>query len=675
MPEAGRGDFLGGVVEGFYGPPWTPEERGRLFDGMLSWGLNTYFYAPKDDLHHRVRWREVYGAGDARRMGALIADCRRRGLRFVYGIGPGLDVRYSDGGDHEALKARFRQLADLGCADFALLFDDIPDRMSPEDAARWGSFASAQCHLANGLHGAVRTWAPGGRFLFCPTPYCGRMASRRLGGEGYLPTVGLELAPEIDILWTGPEIISPEITPSHVQGLAAMLRRKPVLWDNLFANDYDGRRFFCGPYSGRPPALLGEVRGILCNPNTEFPLNEVPLRTFGDFLRAGPGAEWRPRERFLEGLRAWQGRFASRSNTIAFEDLQLLADSYYLPFEPGPGAAELLRLAERLLTTDPAAWGALGMGFISIATRLRDTCARVSEIEDRPLFHAMSRRVWELKEELDLLIRYVQVRSTPGNERIPVGSDFHLPETYRGGCVARLQRLLTLSEDGTFWPTVEASPEGGVRRGHSDSWMIRAARAGDEKGAYYVCLKTGDHGRDGEPFYREDPDALGRIFVGPYLAYEPGLSLILEDGQGICGYALGATDSKAFYARYEAEWRPALCAQFPEPTGSPSRWSRSQGIHYLYHHPDYFCPEPYAEYPSHLHIDLLPRAQGRGLGRRMMIQVMERLRERGSPGAHLGVSLLNEAAMGFYRKLGFRELSRVGTGADGCVYFGIRLRT
>lgn len=202
---------------------------------------------------------------------------------------------------------------------------------------------------------------------------------------------------------------------------------------------------------------------------------------------------------------------------------------------------------------------------------------------------------------------------------------------------------------------------------------IRPARPGDQAGAYHVCMKTGNFGKDGEPFYREDPDALGRIFVGPYLAFEPALSLILEDEMGICGYALGAFDSRAFYDRYEREWRPALCAQFPEPTGDPAGWTRSQRVHSWYHHPDYTCPEPYAEYPSHLHIDLLDRAQGRGYGRRMLEQVMEELRRRGSPGAHLGVSLMNEAAPGFYRKLGFRDLLRVGEGTDGCVYMGRRL--
>ncbi len=203
--------------------------------------------------------------------------------------------------------------------------------------------------------------------------------------------------------------------------------------------------------------------------------------------------------------------------------------------------------------------------------------------------------------------------------------------------------------------------------------VIRLARPGDQPGAYHVCLKTGNFGKDGEPFYREDPDALGRLFVGPYLAYEPDLSHILEDDQGICGYALGALDSKTFFARYEKEWRPDLCARFPMPTGDPNQWTRSQMVHSWYHSPDYTMPEPYAEYPSHLHIDLLERAQGRGYGRRMIDMVMAALRQRGSPGAHLGVSMMNDPAFGFYQRLGFKELLRVGEGQDGCVYMGKKL--
>ena len=204
--------------------------------------------------------------------------------------------------------------------------------------------------------------------------------------------------------------------------------------------------------------------------------------------------------------------------------------------------------------------------------------------------------------------------------------------------------------------------------------IIRTARPGDAPAAYRVCLATGDHGEDGSALYRDDPDALGRIFVGPYLAFEPELSLILEDEQGICGYALGALDSHAFYARYEHEWRPPLAAQFPPPDGDSQRWTPVQQVHHVYHHPDYFCPAPYDAYPSHLHIDLLPRAQGRGYGRLMIDQILDMMRRRGSPGAHLGVSLLNERARAFYAHLGFAELMRTGAGDDGCIYMGKPLR-
>jgi GNAT superfamily N-acetyltransferase len=158
--------------------------------------------------------------------------------------------------------------------------------------------------------------------------------------------------------------------------------------------------------------------------------------------------------------------------------------------------------------------------------------------------------------------------------------------------------------------------------------------------------------------------------VGPYLKFEPGLSLVLEDGEGICGYAFGAFDSKEFFRRYETECRPGLVKEFAMPGGEREKWNRVQQTHSWYHEPDYFMPEPYEKYPSHLHIDLLPRAQGRGFGRKMLEEIMRRLRARGSPGAHLGVSEVNAAAVGFYRKLGFEELVRVGSGRDCVIYMG-----
>jgi protein O-GlcNAcase/histone acetyltransferase len=448
--DANDSGFLAGVIEGFYGRPWSTPERLELFEWMAAFGLNTYLYAPKDDLKHRTLWRETYSPGEAEPLGALLRACATRDLRVIYGLSPGLDIRFSREADLACLRARFEQMLALGCAHFALLFDDIPDRMHAEDAKRWASFASAQCDVTNAVFRWLRERRPGARFLFCPTPYCGRMAEQQLGGPGYLDTVGRELDSGIDVCWTGPEIVSREITIAHVRDLRQVLRRKPLIWDNLHANDYDGRRFCCGPYTGRPDALRQEVAGILSNPNNELPVNYVPLRTLGEFVRGrGP---WDARRAYLEAMGAWLPRFETAGPPISLDDLLLLGDCYYLPYEEGPLAESLIASAQGLLASDPATRGDAS-AVKEQAARLRDVCARVSELRDRPLFYALSRRTWDLREEMDLLLACV--RSKEADPGAPCRSDFHLPGTYRGGMVARLQRLLAQREDGAFRPAAD----------------------------------------------------------------------------------------------------------------------------------------------------------------------------------------------------------------------------
>jgi len=441
-------DFLAGVIEGFYGQPWTQPERLELFDWMSDWGLNTYFYAPKDDLKHRALWRESYSASEADQLAKLIGACQQRKLRFIYALSPGLDIRYSNEAELGRLQRRFGQLHDLGCQDFSLLFDDIPDRIDPVDIQRWGSLASAQCHVANSMFQWTRERSPRARFLFCPTPYCGRMAASKLGGAEYLSTLGRELLPEIDVFWTGPEIISREISVTHIQELQAVLGRKPLIWDNIHANDYDGRRFYCGPYAGRPLDLRNAVSGILSNPNTEFPLNYVPLRTLAGFVRCQ--GEWNPRKAYLSAMQEWLPRFATIGKPISVEDLIAFGDCYYLPHEEGPEAEALYQLARSLVKAEPHfSRGQAAPAFRQLSTRLRELCVRMTELVNRPLFHALSRRIWELREELDLLEQYVDGQSAA--QKIPSLTS-HLPGTYRGGMVARLQRLLIQEADGTFHP-------------------------------------------------------------------------------------------------------------------------------------------------------------------------------------------------------------------------------
>ncbi len=449
--------FTSGVIEGFYGKPWSQAERLTLFAAMAAWGLNTYVYAPKDDLKHRATWRELYTSAEAQSVGELIQACRRRNLRFIYALAPGLDLRYSAAEDLARLQERIAQTQSLGGEHFALLFDDIPDQLDGEDLRRWGSLAAAQCHVANALFRWMRERSPAARFLFCPTPYCGRMAQLQVGGAGYLEVVGRELSPGIDVFWTGPEIISREIPIAHIRELQSVLRRRPLIWDNLHANDYDGRRFFCGPYSGRPPALRSAVSGLLSNPNCEFSLNFVPLRTLAEFVRSPES--YAPRAAYLAAMREWWPHFVTVGKPLAFEDLVLLGDCFYLPHEEGAEAEDLCRSAADLLARNPADGGDQVAALRQRVRRLREVCVRLTTLRDRSLFHALSRRVWELGEELEMLERCLAIRSVPSSANRASGSDLGVPEVYGGGMISRLQRLFVHGPDGRLVPAARGEPK------------------------------------------------------------------------------------------------------------------------------------------------------------------------------------------------------------------------
>ncbi len=448
---AGGPRFRAGVIEGFYGRPWDQAERHQLLGWMKAWGLNTYFYAPKDDLHHRAVWREPYGAAEEGSLRALIEACLASGVAFVYGIAPGLDIRYGEPAEVERICGRFDQLMRAGCVEFALLFDDIPGSIDERALARWGSLAAAQSHVANAVFRWTREQRPDARFLFCPTPYCGRMAAAEVGGAGYLETVGRELDASIDVFWTGPDIVSREISVEHVRGVRAVLRRRPTIWDNLHANDYDGARCFCGPYAGRPRELLDEVAGLLSNPNVELPLNYVPLRTLAWFVD-GQRA-WDERDAYLSAMEEWRPSFDTIRGATTLANLVQFGDCFYLPWYEGDEGEALIRSAARLV--DTAAPSDVAAEYLDRSGRLRAFCAAVTELRDRPLFHAINRRVWALREELDLMDRFA------GHVGLgPTTSDFHLPGTYRGGIVARLQRLLVQMPDGTFEAAGDASASG-----------------------------------------------------------------------------------------------------------------------------------------------------------------------------------------------------------------------
>ncbi|CAL4138125.1 unnamed protein product, partial [Meganyctiphanes norvegica] len=275
-------NFVCGVVEGFYGRPWTPEQRKDLFVKQQKWGMNAYLYAPKDDYKHRAYWRELYTVEEAEHLTTLIAEAKRHNVMFYYAISPGLDITYSSQKEMAALKRKLEQVAQMGCNAFAILFDDIDPEMSSADKEVFQSFAHAQVSVTNDIF----THLGQPKFMFCPTQYCSTRAVPTVLTSEYLTTLGNKLAPAVDIMWTGPKVISKVLTIEHIREVSEVMKRPPVIWDNLHANDYDQARVFLGPYCGRSPDLIPLLRGVMTNPNCEYGPNFVAIHTLAQWSKS-----------------------------------------------------------------------------------------------------------------------------------------------------------------------------------------------------------------------------------------------------------------------------------------------------------------------------------------------------------------------------------------------------
>lgn len=273
--EKKNNNFICGVIEGFYGRPWTTEQRKDLFRKLKKWGMDSYVYAPKDDYKHRAYWRELYTVEEADHLTSLITAAKEQGIVFYYALSPGLDMNYSNQKELQTLKRKLEQVAQFGCEAFALLFDDIESELSKADKEIFQTFGNAQVSVTN----EIFTHLNNPKFLFCPTQYCSSRAFPTVNESDYLNTLGSKLNLDIDIMWTGAKVISKTITLESIQEITEVLRRPPVIWDNLHANDYDQKRVFLGPYSGRSPELIPYLRGVMTNPNCEFHANTIAIHT------------------------------------------------------------------------------------------------------------------------------------------------------------------------------------------------------------------------------------------------------------------------------------------------------------------------------------------------------------------------------------------------------------
>jgi hypothetical protein len=304
-----------GLIEGYYGRPWSWEARRREAAALAQAGYRFFVYAPKADPWLRKRWREPPPAEWTAELTAFAAFCASCGLRFGVGLSP--YELYRDFGEREKLdlEQALRRLDRLPVNDLAILFDDMRGDLA--------DLAARQVEIMTFIR--ERTLAQ--RVLFCPTYYANDPVLDRVFGQrpqGYLEALGAGLDPSIDVFWTGEEVCSREILPGSVALVRKALRRAPVIWDNYPVND--GPRM--SPYlhlrafTGRPAGLAGEARSHAVNPALQPMLSRIPCLTLAMSYLDGEAYAYGE-----AGARAARLVLGEALGALVMEDLILLNDT------------------------------------------------------------------------------------------------------------------------------------------------------------------------------------------------------------------------------------------------------------------------------------------------------------------------------------------------------------
>ncbi len=215
-----------GVVEGFFGPAWPDDDRKSYAKFLSECGANFYIYAPKQDPHLRKGWREHWDIDYIKKLEGLSEHFSAHQIQFGVGLSPfGLGKIFSTQ-DKELLQEKLEILNQIGITMLGLFFDDMP---SDDDLAET-QLAALELVQKSFHH----------KIIFCPTYYTFDPILEKVFGkkpEGYLETIAAQVPQDVSLAWTGPKVISPVIDKEHLLEVTKLLKRKPFIWENLFAND------------------------------------------------------------------------------------------------------------------------------------------------------------------------------------------------------------------------------------------------------------------------------------------------------------------------------------------------------------------------------------------------------------------------------------------------------
>lgn len=279
-----------GVVEGFYGTPWSHQVRMSLIDFYGKFKMNTYLYGPKDDPFHSCpNWRLPYPEKEAQNIKELVEACKRNRVDFVWAIHPGQDIKWNEE-DYQNLVNKFNWMYDLGVRDFAIFFDDISGE---------GTNPVKQTELLNRLTDEfVKVKGDVSPLTVCPTDYSKLWANPT--PQGSLAIYGNTLNPDIKIFWTG-DVVCSDLTPETMEWINSRIKRPAYYWWNYPVQDYVRNFILQGPAYGLDTSLTkDDVCGVISNPMEHGEASKLALYGVADY--AWNIANYNPIDNWERGL-------------------------------------------------------------------------------------------------------------------------------------------------------------------------------------------------------------------------------------------------------------------------------------------------------------------------------------------------------------------------------------
>ncbi len=273
-----------GVVEGFYGKPWSYEDRVSQLKFYGANKLNTYIYGPKNDpFHSSPNWRKPYPQEEAARMAELVKLAKSNKVDFVWAIHPGQDIRWNDE-DRGLLLQKFGQMYDLGIRSFAVFFDDISGE---------GTDALKQAELLNYIDDQfVKVKKDVTPLVMCPTEYNKSWANLE---KGYLRTLGEKLNPSIQIMWTGDRVVA-DIHRDGMEWINSQIKRPAYIWWNFPVTDYVRDHLLMGPVYGNDTDIAQTMSGFVTNPMEHAEASKVAIYGVADYTwnmkKYDPNTAW-----------------------------------------------------------------------------------------------------------------------------------------------------------------------------------------------------------------------------------------------------------------------------------------------------------------------------------------------------------------------------------------------